>query len=66
MNIDDLKVVKNLIDYVDKYRNLSKEESNLLDRINTVLDFDLVQSKFNEETKAFNEKMKALSEKAGE
>ena len=64
MNIDDLKVVKNLIDNVD--RDLTKEESNLLDRINTVLDFDLVQTKFNEETKAFNEKMKALSEKAGE
>ena len=64
MNIDDLKVVKNLIDTVD--RDLTKEESNLLDRINTVLDFDLVQTKFNEDTKAFNEKMKALSEKAGE
>lgn len=64
MNIDDLKVVKNLIDNVD--RELTKEESNLLDRINTVLDFDLVQTKFNEDTKAFNEKMKALSEKAGE
>lgn len=64
MNIDDLKVVKSLLDNVD--RELSKEESNLLDRINTVLDFDLVQTKFNEETKAFNEKMKALSEKAGE
>lgn len=64
MNIDDLKVVKNLIDNVD--RDLTKEESNLLDRINTVLDFDLVQTKFNEETQAFNEKMKALSEKAGE
>lgn len=64
MNIDDLKVVKNLIDNVD--RELTKEESNLLDRINTVLDFDVVQTKFNEDTKAFNEKMKALSEKAGE
>lgn len=64
MNIDDLKVVKNLIDNVD--RELTKEESNLLDKINTVLDFDLVQTKFNEERKAFNEKMKALSEKAGE
>jgi len=64
MNIDDLKVVKNLIDNAD--RELTKEESNLLDRINTVLDFDLVQTKFNEDTKAFNEKMKALSEKAGE
>ena len=65
MNIDDLKVVKNLMDNVVD-RTLTKEESNLLDRINTVLDFDLVQTKFNEETKAFNEKMKALSEKAGE
>ena len=64
MNIDDLKVVKNLIDNVD--RELTKEESNLLARINTVLDFDLVQTKFNEDSKAFNEKMKALSEKAGE
>lgn len=64
MNIDDLKVVKNLIDNAG--RELTKEESNLLDRINTVLDFDLVQTKFNEDTKAFNEKMKALSEKAGE
>lgn len=64
MNIDDLKVVKNLLDNVN--RELTKEESNLLDRINTVLDFDLVQTKFNEDTKAFNEKMKALSEKAGE
>lgn len=64
MNIDDLKIVKSLLDNVD--RELTKEESNLLDRINTVLDFDLVQTKFNEETKAFNEKMKALSEKAGE
>lgn len=63
MNIDDLKVVKNLIDNVD--RELTKEESNLLARINTVLDFDLVQTKFNEDSKAFNEKMKALSEKAG-
>lgn len=63
MNIDDLKVVKNLIDNAG--RELTKEESNLLDRINTVLDFDLVQTKFNEDTKAFNEKMKALSEKAG-
>lgn len=64
MNIDDLNVVKSLLDNVD--RELSKEESNLLDRINTVLDFDVVQNKFNEESKAFNEKMKALSEKAGE
>lgn len=64
MNIDDLKVVKNLIDNAN--RELTKEESNLLDRINTVLDFDVVQTKFNEDTKAFNEKMKALSEKAGE
>lgn len=64
MNIDDLKIVKSLLDNVD--RELTKEESNLLDRINTVLDFDLVQTKFNEDTKAFNEKMKALSEKAGE
>ena len=64
MNIDDLKIVKNILDTLD--RDLSKEEFNLLERINTVIEFDIVQTKFNEETKAFNEKMKALSEKAGE
>ena len=64
MNRDDLVLVKNIIDSVE--RDLSKEESNLLDRINIILEFDEVQSKFNEDTKAFNEKMKALSEKAGE
>lgn len=64
MNIDDLKVVKNILDRLD--RDLTDEESNLLDRINTVIDFDIIQNKFNEDTKAFNEKMKALSEKAGE
>ena len=64
MNIDDLKVVKNILDGLD--RDLTSEESNLLDRINAVLDFDIIQNKFNEDTKAFNEKMKALSEKAGE
>lgn len=64
MNIDDLKVVKNILDSLD--RDLTDEESNLLDRINTVIDFDIIQNKFNEDTKAFNEKMKALSEKAGE
>lgn len=64
MNIDDLKIVKNILDTLD--RDLSKEEFNLLERINTVIEFDEVQTKFNDETKAFNEKMKALSEKAGE
>ena len=64
MNIDDLKIVKNILDSLD--RVLTDEESNLLDRINTVIDFDIIQNKFNEDTKAFNEKMKALSEKAGE
>ena len=64
MNIDDLKVVKNILDRLD--RDLTSEESNLLDRINAVTEFDIIQNKFNEDTKAFNEKMKALSEKAGE
>lgn len=66
MNIDDLKVVKRLINEVSIEKELTKDESNLLDRINTVLEFDEIQTKFNEDTKAFNEKMKALSEKAGE
>ena len=35
MNIDDLKVVKNILDRLD--RDLTDEESNLLDRINTVI-----------------------------
>jgi hypothetical protein len=64
MNRDDLILVKNIIDSIE--RDLTKEESNLLDRINTILEFDEVQTKFNKDTKAFNEKMKALSEKAGE
>ena len=45
MNIDDLKVVKNILDRLD--RDLTDEESNLLDRINTVIDFDIIQNKFN-------------------
>lgn len=64
MNIDDMKIVKNLFSEID--RDLTNEEANLLDRINTIMDFDVVQNNFNEEVKAYQEKMKALSEKAGE
>lgn len=64
MNIDDMKVVKNLLENAN--RDLTSEEANLLDRINTVIDFDVVQSQFNEDVKAYQEKMKALSDKAGE
>ena len=64
MNIDDMKIVKNLLDNAN--RDLSEDEANLLERINTVIDFDIVQSQFNEDVKAYQEKMKALSDKAGE
>lgn len=64
MNIDDMKIVKNLLDNAN--RDLSEDEANLLERINTVIDFDVVQSQFNEDVKAYQEKMKALSDKAGE
>ena len=64
MNIDDMKIVKNLLDNVN--RDLTSEEANLLDRINTIMDFDVIQNRFNEDVKAYNEKMKVLSDKAGE
>lgn len=64
MNIDDMKIVKNLLDNAN--RDLSEDEANLLERINTVIDFDVIQSQFNEDVKAYQEKMKALSDKAGE
>ena len=64
MNIDDMKIVKNLLDNVN--RDLTNEEANLLDRINTIMDFDVIQNRFNEDVKAYNQKMKALSDKAGE
>lgn len=64
MSIDDLSVVKNVLDNLD--RDLTKEEQNLLDRINAVKEFDVIKNKYDEDVKAFNEKMKSLSEKAGE
>ena len=59
-----MKIVKNLLDNVN--RDLTNEEANLLDRINTIMDFDVIQNRFNEDVKAYNQKMKALSDKAGE
>ena len=66
MNIDDMRIVKNLFNSID--RDLTNEEVNLLERINCIMDFDVVQNNFNQEVKAYQEKMKALSEKekAGE
>ena len=63
MNREDLDLVFNLLDEIRNRRPLNVDEKNLLDRINTIIEFDKIQSKFNEDTKAFNEKMKALSDK---
>ena len=66
MNRDDLDIVKNILDEIESSRNLTKEEKNLLDRIDSIIEFDNIQAKYNQQRKAFDEKMKALSEKAGE
>ena len=63
---EDIDLIINVLDEIEKMRDLSDEEKNFLERMATIIEFDKAQDEYNEKRKAFDEKMKALDKKAGE
>lgn len=63
---EDTDLIINVLDEIEKIRDLSDDEKNFLERMATIVEFDKAQDEYNEKRKAFNEKMESLTKKAGE
>ena len=63
---EDADLIINVLDEIEKIRDLSDDEKNFLERMATIVEFDRVQDEYNEKRKAFNDKMESLTKKAGE
>ena len=63
---EDTDLIINVLDEIEKIRDLSDDEKNFLERMSTIVEFDKAQDEYNEKRKAFNEKMESLTKKAGE
>lgn len=63
---EDTDLIINVLDEIEKIRDLSDDEKNFLERMATIVEFDKAQDEYNDKRKAFNEKMESLTKKAGE
>ena len=63
---EDTDLIINVLDEIEKIRDLSDDEKNFLERMATIVEFDKAQDEYNEKRKAFNDKMESLTKKAGE
>ena len=63
---EDTDLIINVLDEIEKIRDLSDDEKNFLERMATIIEFDKAQEEYNDKRKAFNEKMESLTKKAGE
>ena len=63
---EDTDLIINVLDEIEKIRDLSDDEKNFLERMATIVEFDKAQDEYNEKRTAFNDKMESLTTTAGE
>ena len=66
MDLKDLEVIKELLEKYENGTKLSEKEEILRDKIETLLAFEELNKKYNEDRKEFQTKMEELNKKAGE
>ena len=66
MDLRDLIVIKELLDKYENGTKLTEKEEILRDKIETLLAFEELNNKYNEDRKEFQTKMEELNKKAGE
>ena len=66
MDLRDLETIRELLEKYELGTKLTEKEEILKEKVKTLLAFEEVNNKYNEDRKEFQNKMEELNKKAGE